>query len=140
MDIVVPAVVESITEVGLSKQIVSEGGYVKKDQPVFEVESDKASLEVVAPQAGIVHYVAKQGDTLKIGAKVCTITPGEPPAKVSAPEQKPSEVVEKTKEPSKEINVAELGRMNKETAEQFLQTIAEKKKEQTEPAPEKTAG
>ncbi len=71
IDVVVPSVGESITEVTLSKYIVREGGYVKKDDPIFELESDKASLEVTAPLSGIVRYVAKEGAVLKVGAKVC---------------------------------------------------------------------
>ncbi len=71
IDVVVPSVGESITEVTFSKCIVPDGGYVKKDEPIFELESDKASVEVTAPEPGIVRYTEKVGAILKIGAKVC---------------------------------------------------------------------
>lgn len=77
IDVNVPSVGESITEVTLSKYIVKEGGYVKKDDPIFELESDKASIEVTAPESGIVSYVAKEGTILKVGAKVCGLEKSE---------------------------------------------------------------
>ena len=80
-DVVVPAVGESITEVTLAKHIVKEGAYAEKDAPIVELESDKASVEVTAPTAGIVHHHAKIGDVLKIGAKICTISEGVAPPK-----------------------------------------------------------
>ncbi len=79
-EVVVPSVGESITEVTFSKQIIKEGEYAEKDAPIFELESDKASVEVTAPMAGIVHYTAKIGETLKIGAKVCALEEGKAPA------------------------------------------------------------
>ncbi len=75
-DVVVPAVGESITEVTLSKYIIKDGGYAELDAPIFELESDKASVEVTAPVAGVVHHHAKVGDVLKIGAKVSSIEEG----------------------------------------------------------------
>lgn len=84
----IPAVAESITEVTLSKYLVNEGDYVRLDQPVCEVETDKASQELPAPVAGTVKFVAAEGDDLKVGAVVCTIDetavpPAENPKEVA---------------------------------------------------------
>lgn len=108
----IPAVAESITEVTLSKFLVKDGDYVKLDQPVCEVETDKASQELPAPIAGIVKFVVSEGDDLKVGELVCTIDETakapieavkeekkiEEPAKVVKAEVK----VETKSEPSKE--------------------------------------
>jgi 2-oxoglutarate dehydrogenase E2 component (dihydrolipoamide succinyltransferase) len=69
----IPAVAESITEVTLSKFLVKDGDYVELDQPICEVETDKASQELPSPAAGKVKLVASEGDDLKVGALVATI-------------------------------------------------------------------
>ena len=69
----VPAVAESITEVTLSKYLVKDGDYVELDQPICELETDKASQEIPATIAGVVKFVAKEGDDLKVGALICNI-------------------------------------------------------------------
>ena len=52
----VPSVAESITEVTLSRYLVKDGEYVEMDQPVCELETDKASQEIPAPVAGTVKF------------------------------------------------------------------------------------
>lgn len=85
-DLKIPAVAESITEVTLSRFLVKDGDYVELDQPVCEVETDKASQELPAPKAGIIKLVAKEGDDLKVGALVATIDEtAAAPAKKEAP-------------------------------------------------------
>jgi 2-oxoglutarate dehydrogenase E2 component (dihydrolipoamide succinyltransferase) len=69
----IPAVAESITEVTLSKFLVKDGDFVELDQPICEVETDKASQELPSPAAGKVKLVATEGDDLKVGALVATI-------------------------------------------------------------------
>lgn len=82
----IPNVAESITEVTLSKFLVKDGDYVQLDQPICEVETDKASQELPAPVAGKVKFVAAEGDDLKVGAVVATIDEtAAAPAKVEAP-------------------------------------------------------
>lgn len=82
----IPNVAESITEVTLSKFLVKEGDYVQLDQPICEVETDKASQELPAPVAGKVKFVAAEGDDLKVGALVATIDEtAAAPAKVETP-------------------------------------------------------
>ncbi len=81
----VPVVGESITEVTLSKWLKGNGEYVERDEPICEFESDKATLEFPAEASGKLIYVAAEGDDLAIGALVAKIDTdaaknGAPPA------------------------------------------------------------
>jgi 2-oxoglutarate dehydrogenase E2 component (dihydrolipoamide succinyltransferase) len=67
IDIKVPAVGESISEVTLVKWLKKEGQYVERDEVIAELESEKATFEVNAEKAGSLKTVGKEGDTLKIG-------------------------------------------------------------------------
>ena len=69
----VPAIGESITEVTLSQWLIGNGEYVKLDQPVCEFESDKATLEFPAEAEGKLIWVAEEGDDLEIGALVAKV-------------------------------------------------------------------
>ena len=73
IEIKVPSVGESITEVTLVKWIKNNGDYVERDEVIAELESEKATFEINAQQAGILTTIAKEGDTLKIGDVACTI-------------------------------------------------------------------
>src|SRR6266567_9370292 len=73
IDIKVPAVGESISEVTLVKWLKQAGAYVERDEVIAELESEKATFEVNAEQAGILKPVGKEGDTLKIGDVVAQI-------------------------------------------------------------------
>jgi 2-oxoglutarate dehydrogenase E2 component (dihydrolipoamide succinyltransferase) len=76
IEIKVPTVGESITEVTLSRWIKKDGDAVEMDEAIAELESDKATFELTAEKAGILKTIAKEGDTLAIGAVVCTIEGG----------------------------------------------------------------
>jgi 2-oxoglutarate dehydrogenase E2 component (dihydrolipoamide succinyltransferase) len=73
IDIKVPAVGESISEVTLVKWLKQEGQYVERDEVIAELESEKATFEVNAEKAGLLKTVGKEGDTLKIGDVVAQI-------------------------------------------------------------------
>src|ERR1700761_9020546 len=73
LEIKVPPVGESITEVTLSSWLKKDGDTVAMDEAIAELESDKATFELTAEKAGVLHTLAKEGDTLAIGAIVCTI-------------------------------------------------------------------
>ncbi|GGM85586.1 dihydrolipoyllysine-residue succinyltransferase component of 2-oxoglutarate dehydrogenase complex [Dyadobacter beijingensis] len=78
----VPAVGESISEVTIASWSKKDGDYVNVDEILCELESDKATFELPAEAAGILTIVGKEGDTLGIGAVICTIaqTAGAPAA------------------------------------------------------------
>lgn len=69
----VPTIGESITEVTLSQWLKKDGDFVKLDEPICEFESDKATLEFPAEASGKLIHVAKEGDDLSIGALVARI-------------------------------------------------------------------
>ncbi|MCS6935139.1 MAG: 2-oxoglutarate dehydrogenase complex dihydrolipoyllysine-residue succinyltransferase [Chitinophagales bacterium] len=72
-EVKVPALAESITEVTLSRYLVKDGDYVEIDQPLCELETDKASQEIPSPVAGVVKLVATEGADLKVGAVICLV-------------------------------------------------------------------
>jgi 2-oxoglutarate dehydrogenase E2 component (dihydrolipoamide succinyltransferase) len=69
----VPTIGESVTEVTLSEWLKKDGEYVNLDEPICEFESDKATLEFPAEASGKLIHVAKEGDDLDIGALVAKI-------------------------------------------------------------------
>ncbi|MCY1516544.1 Dihydrolipoyllysine-residue succinyltransferase component of 2-oxoglutarate dehydrogenase complex [compost metagenome] len=87
LEIKVPPVGESITEVVLSRWVKNDGDFVEMDEIIAELESDKATFELTAEKAGTLKTVASEGDTLSIGAVVCKIEEGGQPAanKAEAP-------------------------------------------------------
>ena len=87
LDVKVPTVGESINEVTLSKWIKKDGDYVNRDEVICELESDKATFELNAEQAGVLKTNSKEGDTLKIGDVVASIdTDAQAPAGGSSSE------------------------------------------------------
>ncbi|MCF2487254.1 2-oxoglutarate dehydrogenase complex dihydrolipoyllysine-residue succinyltransferase [Dyadobacter sp. CY347] len=83
----VPAVGESITEVTIASWSKKDGDHVEVDEILCELESDKATFELPAEAAGTLRIVGKEGETLSIGAIICTIEPGAGGAQASAGSQ-----------------------------------------------------
>lgn len=73
IDIKVPTVGESISEVTLLKWNKKDGDYVERDEVIAELESEKATFEVNAEKAGVLKTSAQEGDTLKIGDLLASI-------------------------------------------------------------------
>ena len=73
IEIKVPSVGESITEVTLVKWLKKDGEWVERDEVIAELESEKATFEINAEQAGALKIIAAEGDTLKIGDIACSI-------------------------------------------------------------------
>lgn len=101
IEIKVPAVGESINEVTLLKWIKKNGEYIDRDEVIAELESEKATFEVNAEQAGTLTIVAQEGDTLPIGGVLATID-----ETASAPEISTKEEVRSTKEETKIVEAA----------------------------------
>ncbi|SHG24499.1 2-oxoglutarate dehydrogenase E2 component [Cnuella takakiae] len=86
IDIKVPTVGESINEVTLVKWLKQDGAYVERDEVIAELESEKATFELNAEQAGLLKTVGKEGDTLNIGDMVAQIDETAPkPEGAAAP-------------------------------------------------------
>lgn len=98
IEIKVPTVGESISEVTLVKWLKANGAYADRDEVIAELESEKATFEINAEQAGAISHVAKEGDTLAIGDLVCTIDTAAVKPAEAAPakkEEAPSALVQK---------------------------------------------
>jgi 2-oxoglutarate dehydrogenase E2 component (dihydrolipoamide succinyltransferase) len=91
VEIKVPSAGESVTEGILSRWIKPDGSQIKSGEPLFEVETDKASTEVPAPADGVLKITVPEGETVEVGATVGTIDPAGTPSapKAQAPKQTP---------------------------------------------------
>ena len=89
LEMLVPAVGESINEVTISNFSKQTGDYVELDEVIAEIESDKATFELTAEASGILELVASEGDTLEIGALICKIAVAEGAKSPAASEATP---------------------------------------------------
>jgi 2-oxoglutarate dehydrogenase E2 component (dihydrolipoamide succinyltransferase) len=84
IELKIPAVGESISEVTISKWLKKDGDYVEMDEAVAEIESDKATVELNATHAGVIKILSPEGAEIKIGAVAATVnTDAAAPAKDS---------------------------------------------------------
>ncbi|HEV7781948.1 MAG TPA: 2-oxoglutarate dehydrogenase complex dihydrolipoyllysine-residue succinyltransferase [Chitinophagaceae bacterium] len=105
IDIKVPTVGESINEVTLLKWNKKDGEYVERDEVIAELESEKATFEVNAEQAGVLKLGGiKEGDTIKIGDLLASIddSAAKPSGNGAAVKEEKAEKEEKKEEPKKE--------------------------------------
>jgi 2-oxoglutarate dehydrogenase E2 component (dihydrolipoamide succinyltransferase) len=72
-EIRIPTVGESISEVTLARWVRKEGEWVERDEVIAELESEKATFEINAEKAGVLHLLAREGDTLRVGDVACRI-------------------------------------------------------------------
>ncbi|MBO9593056.1 MAG: 2-oxoglutarate dehydrogenase complex dihydrolipoyllysine-residue succinyltransferase [Niabella sp.] len=92
IDIKVPTVGESISEVTLLKWVKNTGEYVERDEVIAELESEKATFEVNAEKAGVLTTNAAEGDTLNIGDIIASIDDSAvKPETAPGPEQAPAD-------------------------------------------------
>ena len=99
IEIKAPSVGESITEVTLVKWLKKEGEWVERDEVIAELESEKATFEINAEQAGALKIIAPEGETLKIGDIACSIdTDAVKPEGKSSPIVATAEVKQETSE------------------------------------------
>ena len=125
LEMKVPSPGESITEVEIATWLVEDGDYVEKDQPIAEVDSDKATLELPAEESGIITLKAEEGDAVAVGAVVClidmdaakpegndapkTATKQAPKEEASAPKQEVATYATGTASPAAKKILAEKG-------------------------------
>ncbi|MDK1022237.1 MAG: 2-oxoglutarate dehydrogenase complex dihydrolipoyllysine-residue succinyltransferase [Candidatus Hydrogenedentes bacterium] len=96
IELVVPTVGESITEVEIGSWLKTTGDYVEKDEAIVEIESDKATLEVYAPVAGTLGEIVKRtGETAVVGELIAYFEEGGAPAvKAEAAAEAPGDIEE----------------------------------------------
>lgn len=103
IDIKIPSPGESISEVEIASWFVADGDIVEKDQEIAEIESDKATLTLIADEGGKVQIKAQEGDTVAVGSVACSIDTS------FADEAKPASPKAETKEeaPKQEAKASE---------------------------------
>ena len=130
VEIKVPSPGESITEVEIGSWLVENGAVVNKDQEIAEVESDKATLTIVASEAGKIEIKAEEGETVEVGVVVCTIDTDVAPS----PEDKTKETneddgadkeVEANKNETKEKQVEKVPEAEKNAAPKEVKSSEE---------------
>lgn len=93
-----PDIGEGVHEGEIVKWLVQEGDFVKEDQPMVEVMTDKATVEIPAPRAGkIIKLHAQEGEVVKVGSVLVTIEEAQAPAPVlkAEPKREPMATLEK---------------------------------------------
>ena len=88
IEIKIPSPGESITEVEIATWFVNEGDLVEKDQELAEIESEKATLPLLAKESGEVQSLAPMGEAIAIGSVACKIDTSKKGTKTSKPEEK----------------------------------------------------
>ncbi|MGI9388654.1 MAG: 2-oxoglutarate dehydrogenase complex dihydrolipoyllysine-residue succinyltransferase [Boseongicola sp.] len=92
IDVMVPALGESVTEATVSTWFKAVGDSVTQDEMLCELETDKVSVEVPAPSAGVLAEVLKaEGDTVEAGGKLAVLSAGSDAAATTAPATTPQE-------------------------------------------------
>lgn len=105
----IPSPGESITEVEIASWLVQNGEYVELDQPIAEIDSDKATLELPAEFAGTIEILVEEGTMVEVGEVVCKIdtsakAPEGKPKAEKKEEVKTEKIPEKTTEKQPEAN------------------------------------
>ncbi len=80
LEIKIPSPGESVAEVEIAKWLVNDGDYVEKDQEIAEIESDKATLPLLAEESGTISIKTETGTAVAVGSVACTIDTEAKPA------------------------------------------------------------
>ncbi|KAM3320470.1 dihydrolipoyllysine-residue succinyltransferase component of 2-oxoglutarate dehydrogenase complex 1 [Capsicum chacoense] len=136
VDAIVPYMGESISDGTLAKLLKNPGDKVEVDEPIAQIETDKVTIDVTSPEAGVIQkFVAKEGDTVEPGYKVAIISKsGECVESVDhvAPSEKPSEK-EAPKPPSP------VQEKKEEDVKPKVEIAPVKKSKETSPPPKRSA-
>jgi 2-oxoglutarate dehydrogenase E2 component (dihydrolipoamide succinyltransferase) len=101
-EVKVPSPGESVTEVTIETWYKSSGDYVKRDEHLADIQSDKAMLALYAEEAGILNILVQAGATVAVGTVVCTIDTAAQPVSVEASQQAAKQEEAVNKAPVKE--------------------------------------
>jgi 2-oxoglutarate dehydrogenase E2 component (dihydrolipoamide succinyltransferase) len=124
IEIKIPGAGESVTEAAIGNWLVEEGSFVEKDQEIAEVETDKATLPLIASESGKIKILVEAGSKVQIGDVACSIDTGV-------------KAVNSQKSPkAKSENTAEVTSVASATSEEHKQTVPEEST--SEPLREKT--
>jgi 2-oxoglutarate dehydrogenase E2 component (dihydrolipoamide succinyltransferase) len=106
VEIKVPAVGESITEGTIARWLKKNGDVVRANEPLFELETDKATGEIPSPADGTLQIVVPEGQTVAIGAVVGRIEKGAAPARAEAEPPKKEAPAKKSAPPGSDSKPA----------------------------------
>ena len=127
IEIKIPSPGESITEVVLSNWLVENGQYVEKDQEIAEIESDKATLPLIASESGKIEILIAVGTTTKVGAVACKIDTNVKPTESKPQQTKKVEVPKQdVKKENLETQNAEHQLTNSEYSNVKISPVAQK--------------
>ncbi len=138
VDITIPSLGESVTEAVIGNVLKPSGSYVKADEEILELETEKVNQVLYAPNAGQLNLTVKQGDTVKIGqvigsvetdAKAPAAAPGAPPSQPQSPPPTPKEA------PPPPPPKKEEGPSARKMAAEFVAEIKEGPKPSAPPPP-----
>jgi len=123
IEIKVPSPGESITEVEIANWFISDGDIVQKEQEIAEIESDKATLPLIATEGGQVHILKPAGTAVPVGEVVCLIDTSKNPSGKAGAAAKggpaKAAVVKPAKEISKPVQAAKSEEIKKVAGEQY---------------------
>ncbi len=94
-EVKIPSLGESVTEATIGTWMRKDGQSVTLDEPILELESDKANMELVAECTGTLRVVRPEGDTVAVGDVVALIEEGDAPATEAGTQTEPSPVAPK---------------------------------------------
>jgi 2-oxoglutarate dehydrogenase E2 component (dihydrolipoamide succinyltransferase) len=112
VDIIIPSVGESVTSGVLSRWSIKSGAAVNKDDVVAELETDKVTLEIRAPEAGTLKTIAAEGATVQVGEVIGSVEAGSgakaAPAPASVPAAAPAPVASEAAHTSGDVRATPL--------------------------------
>jgi len=127
IEIKIPSPGESITEVEISNWLVENGDYVQKDQEIAEIESDKATLPLMASESGKIEILIEAGETINVGAVACKIdTTAKAPKSTPSDNKEKKEAKENLPEKGKSANKAQPVKGNTEYDKVKISPVAQK--------------
>ena len=123
-EVKIPSPGESISEVEIASWFVQTGDYVEKDQEIGEIESEKATLPLIAEESGEIEILKEEGETVAIGTVVCKIDPSKSGNKKEV--QTDKEEKKSEQERKKTESKSELKPGKKEKSEEVAESGKEK--------------
>jgi len=127
IEIKIPSPGESITEVEISNWLVEDGDYVEKDQEIAEIESDKATLPLMASENGKIEILAPAGETIRVGSVACKIdTSAKPTASDAKKEQVKAEKKTEKEPESKSVESDKNLKENSDLDKVKISPVAQK--------------
>jgi len=128
IEIVAPSPGESILEVEIGAWLAEDGAQVEKDQEIAEIESDKATLPLIAEDTGKIKILAKTGETIAVGTILCTIdTAAKGKVKKQTSSAPPEPAPEKKDSRAKQVEVKEVAKTaSSDTSKVKVSPVAQK--------------